>query len=201
MRLHTSSTHGASNASSLQPTFLSASATTACLKNGGAASAWHHLYKEKSNLMNSLSDFAKQIRSPESMAIFNQMTPTITKAAGTIIDATKRNFSDSQYKAPNELLLNWVGDNRFQAEASYRDDKGTQHCISICDGVSKLLYMDSILIPKLCKQHLSEDVYAELFKLCDYGDGPRQVVPKDINESDFKFGFFTNAMMWVTLTS
>lgn len=149
--------------------------------------------------MNSLSDFAKQIRSPESMAIFNQMTPTITKAAGTIIDATKRNFSDSQYKAPNELLLNWVGDNRFQAEASYRDDKGTQHCISICDGVSKLLYMDSILIPKLCKQHLSEDVYAELFKLCDYGDGPRQVVPKDINESDFKFGFFTNAMMWVYL--
>lgn len=149
--------------------------------------------------MNLLSDFAKRIRSPESMAIFNKMAPEITKIAGVVIDATKKQFSDSQYRAPNELIVTWVSENRFQAEASYRDAAGTQHCISIWDGLSKLLYMDSFLIPVFCERHLTEDRYAELFELSDYGDGPRQVMPKDLSKTDCKLGFFTNAMMWVYL--
>lgn len=176
--------------------FLMARVTEAENRAGRRSSS---LQSSQFPCMNTLSEFAKRIRSPESMAIFNQMVPTITRAAGATVDGAKRRFSDDRYHAPNELEVQWIPQNKFQAEASYRDEAGTQHRISICDGVSKLLYMDAFLLPELCERHLAEAQYEELFALCDYGNGRRRIIPEGMTKNDFKIGVFTHGITWVYL--
>lgn len=129
--------------------------------------------------------------------MFQKLVPTVIRMAEVVVNEMKAKFSDSQYDPPVDLSVGWIASHAFRAAASIRDS--IHHGITISYGVPIAIYKDAVLLPQMCLRHFVEPKYRELFSLVEYGDGPEQILPKDLSDVEIKQDFFTVSLGWLYL--
>lgn len=146
-----------------------------------------------------MNTFHERIYSNESKKMFRKITPNICEMADLILKEIELKFSTSQYVGGRTLTRNWIASEQFQAYASVKKECPNEHSINIAYGVAIGIRQDAILFPELCIRHLTESKYHQLFELMDFGNGPKQILPSDLDSENARNKFFQISLAWIYL--
>jgi len=146
-----------------------------------------------------MSSFHERLYGSTSQNLFAPLIPLITQISDILVKDFKSKFSDGRYTTPKNLNVQWVASFDFQASASVSQTDENQHTITIFYGAPISIYKDAVLFPQMCRQHFSSEKYNELFTLLDYGNGPENVMPINLNDEDAKLEFFNTSLGWLYL--
>lgn len=146
-----------------------------------------------------MNEFHERLYSKESREIFSKNNPNIDQLATWVFEEMRRKFSKSQYIGGRNLSIGSIPTETFEAHASVRKDDSNEHSIQISYGVPIDIRKDAILLPEICVRHFVEDKYSELFKILDFGNGPKCVLPPDLDPAVAKEKFFRISLAWLYL--
>lgn len=141
----------------------------------------------------------ERVNSDESKALYRKIIPNITQLADFLFQRVEAMFSNPKYTHGRSLTRSWIPTEKFSAHASVHKDDADQHMISIAYGVVIEFRKDAKLLPEVCSRHLVEDRYDELYALLDYGNGPKKILPTDLNNHEICEKLFAISLAWLYL--
>ena len=144
-----------------------------------------------------MNEFARKLYSKEAEDLFAPMMPTINEIARLVVENVRIMVSNPCYLEPRTLTVSWMPSNELEANASTRGP--TRHVISLAYGLASMAYKDAALLYRLGSIHLILDKYLELFSGIDYGQGPKQVLPIDLEPESAREKFLSSSIAWVFL--
>lgn len=146
-----------------------------------------------------MTTFHERLYGEESRAMFRKIIPSISEMSNIVFSEIEEKFSKSQYTNGKTLTRSWIASEAFEAYASIRKDNPNEHGIQITYGVAIDIRKDAILFPEMCIQHFIEDKYDQLFALLDFGNGPKCILPSDLDSTNATLKFFRISLAWLYL--
>ena len=127
-------------------------------------------------------EFKKIINSPKAKELESNMTEGSVKIGELCIKEIKEKFSKVAYKnTPYSLTLTVIPSYIMKANASTSGENNQEHNISISYGFFIEMRKDIALFFDMCERSFLHESYEPIFKLIDYGQGIKNILPNDLS--------------------